>query len=99
MELNAPIGRFRPIWAINRRVLRRYMHSSWISIKLTCIETDPLVSLEFFLFLFQFRIHGGVVADSNMFIFALVQQSNEYNMNRDIHKDILVRMLVCPKNN
>ena len=49
-----------PKFHLNRRVLRRSMYSSWISIKLTCIDTDPLVSLEFFLFLFQFRIHGGV---------------------------------------
>ena len=49
-----------PKFSINRRVLRRCMHSSWISIKLTCIDTDPLVSLEFFLLLSQFRIHGGV---------------------------------------
>ena len=45
---------------INRRVLRRCMHSSWISIKLTCLDTDPLVSLDSFLFLFHFRIHGGL---------------------------------------
>ena len=49
-----------PKFSINRSVLRRRMHSSWISIKLTCIDTAPLVSLEFFLLLFQFRIHGGV---------------------------------------
>ena len=36
------------------------MYSSWISIKLTCLDTDPLVSLDFFLFRFHFRIHGGV---------------------------------------
>ena len=51
------VTKIRPI---KRHVLHDCMHSSWISIKLTCIDTDPLVSLEFFLFLFQFRIHGGV---------------------------------------
>ena len=49
-----------PKFRLNRLVLRRCMYSSWISIKLTCIDTDPLVYLEFFLFLFQFHIHGGV---------------------------------------
>ena len=57
---NTPIGRLRFFALINRRVLRRCMHSSWISIKLTCIDTNPLVSLDSILFLFQFRIHGGV---------------------------------------
>ena len=36
------------------------MHSSWISIKLTCLDTDPLVSLDSILVLSHFRIHGGV---------------------------------------
>ena len=48
------------IQSINRCVLRRCMYSSWISIKLTCLNTDPLVSLDSILFLFHFRIHGGV---------------------------------------
>ena len=58
--LNASIGRFSPIRPINRPFLRRSMYSSWISIKLTCLDTDPLVSLDSILFLFHFRIHGGV---------------------------------------
>ena len=49
-----------PKFSLNRLVLCRCMHSSWISIKFTSIDTDPLISLEFFLLLFQFRIHGGV---------------------------------------
>ena len=57
--LNASIGRFSPIRPINRRVLHRCMYSSWISIKLTCLDTNPLISLDSILFLFHFRIHGG----------------------------------------
>ena len=49
-----------PKFCLNRDALHDCMHSSWISIKLTCIDTDPLVSLDSFLFLFHFRIHGGV---------------------------------------
>ena len=49
-----------PKIVIKRNVLRRCMHSSWISIKLTCLDTDPLVSLDSILFLFHVRIHGGV---------------------------------------
>ena len=49
-----------PKFSLNSLVLRRCMHSSWISIKLTCLDTDPLVSLDSILFLFHFRIHGGV---------------------------------------
>ena len=49
-----------PKFSINRVVLHRCMHSSWISIKLTCLDTDPLVSLDSFLFLFHFRINRGV---------------------------------------
>ena len=49
-----------PKFPLNRLVLRRYMYSSWISIKLTFLDTDPLVSLDSILFLSQFRIHGGV---------------------------------------
>ena len=49
-----------PKFPLNRLVLRRCMYSSWISIKLTCLDIDPLVSLDSILFLFQFRIHGGL---------------------------------------
>ena len=58
--LNASIGRFSPIRPINRRVLRRCMYLSWISIKLTCLDTNPLVFLDSILSLSQFRIHRGV---------------------------------------
>ena len=49
-----------PKCPLNRLVLRRCMYSSWISIKLNCLDTIPLVSLDSILFLFHFRIHGGV---------------------------------------
>ena len=51
------VTKLRPI---KRLVLHDCMHSSWISIKLTCIDTNPLISLDSILFLFHFRIHGGV---------------------------------------
>ena len=36
------------------------MYSSWISIKLNCLDTITLISLDSILFLFHFRVHGGV---------------------------------------
>ena len=57
---NTPIRQLHFFALINRRVLRQCMHSSWISIKLTCLDTDLLVSLDSILSLSHFRIHGGV---------------------------------------
>ena len=45
---------------LNRLVLRHCKHLSWISIKLSCLDTIPLVSLDSIIFLSHFRIHGGV---------------------------------------
>ena len=49
-----------PKFPLNRLILRRCMYLSWISIKLNCLDTIPLVSLDSIIFPSQFRIHGGV---------------------------------------
>ena len=49
-----------PKFPLNKLVLCRCMYLSWISIKLNCLDTIPLVSLDSILFLFHFCIHGGV---------------------------------------
>ena len=51
------VTKIRPI---KRPVLHDCKQSSWISIKLACLDTDQLVSLDSVLFLFQFLIHGVV---------------------------------------
>ena len=49
-----------PKFPLNRLVLRRCMHPSWISIQLSCLDTILLASLDLNVFLTQFRMHGAL---------------------------------------